>query len=55
MLQIKGAIRAMNALRQQISSLSPEDQLHFLNLPFYETGQIIKNKPKQEDADEQSI
>ena len=51
LLQIKGAIRAAECIAAANFLSLPEDQLHFLNLPFYETGQIIKNKPKKEDID----
>lgn len=51
LLKIKGAIRAAECVAAANFLSLPEDRLHFLNLPFYETGEIIKNKPKQDDID----
>ncbi len=51
LLKIKGAIRAAECIAVADFLALEKEHLHFLNLPFYETGQIVKNKPTQEDVD----
>lgn len=48
-LNIKGAVRKSECIAAARFLELPIDQLHFLNLPFYETGRIIKNEPSAQD------
>jgi glucosamine-6-phosphate deaminase len=47
--QVKGLIRKAEARAASHYVGIPDDQIHFLDLPFYETGQIKKNPIDQED------
>ena len=47
--KLKGAIRKRESLAATRYIGIPDDQVHFLNLPFYESGKIKKNPPTQED------
>ena len=49
--KLKGAIRKRESLAATRYIGIPDDQVHFLNLPFYESGKIKKNPPSQEDID----
>ncbi|GAA4304921.1 glucosamine-6-phosphate deaminase [Compostibacter hankyongensis] len=46
---IKGLIRRCEAKATCRYVGIPDDHIHFLNLPFYETGKIEKNPPGEED------
>ena len=48
-LRIKGAVRKSECIAAGRFLKLPTKQLHFLNLPFYETGKIIKNEPSATD------
>ncbi|MDR2563382.1 MAG: glucosamine-6-phosphate deaminase [Prevotellaceae bacterium] len=48
MKQIKGSIRRTEARAGALYVNIPEDHIHFLDLPFYETG-TVKKKPIGED------
>ena len=48
-LSIKGAVRKIECIAAGRFLKLPTKQLHFLNLPFYETGKIIKNEPSVTD------
>ena len=48
---IKGLIRQGEAKAATRLCGVPEDRLHFMNLPFYETGKIKKKPLGQEDVD----
>ena len=48
-LSIKGAVRKSECIAAGRFLKLPTKQLHFLNLPFYETGKIIKNEPNATD------
>lgn len=48
---VKGTIRVEEARTADRFIGLDEDHVHFLNLPFYETGGIKKNPPTQEDVD----
>jgi glucosamine-6-phosphate deaminase len=48
-LNIKGAVRRSECIAAARFLELPTKQLHFLNLPFYETGRIIKNEPSTKD------
>ena len=50
-LKLKGSIRKRESLGATRYFGLPDDQVHFLNLPFYETGKIIKNPVSQLDID----
>lgn len=51
LLKIKGGIRQTECvLATEFLNLS-EKNLHFLSLPFYETGQIAKGQPSQDDVE----
>ena len=50
-LDIKGAIRKSECLAAGRFLKLSENNLHFMNLPFYETGKIIKNEPTKVDID----
>ena len=43
-LSVKAAVRRSECLAAARFLKLPTEQLHFLNLPFYETGKIIKNE-----------
>ena len=47
--QIKGLIRRCEAAATCKYVGLKDDQIHFLNLPFYETGEIIKNPYSEKD------
>lgn len=47
---IKGLIRRCEARATCRYVGISEDQIHFMNLPFYETGKIEKNEPGEEDV-----
>lgn len=49
--KIKGLIRRTEAKAGAFASgLRDESRIHFLDLPFYETGRVRKNKPGAEDV-----
>ncbi len=48
---IKGLIRKGEAAQAARFSGLDDDHIHFLNLPFYETGTVEKKDPAQEDID----
>ena len=48
-LSIKAAVRKSECLAAARFLNLPTECLHFLNLPFYETGKIIKNEPSEID------
>jgi glucosamine-6-phosphate deaminase len=48
--EIKGLIRRCEAKATCRYVGIPEDHVHFMNLPFYETGKIEKNAPGEEDV-----
>ena len=48
--KLKGTIRKRESLAATRYIGIPDNQVHFLNLPFYESGKIKKNEPKQEDV-----
>ena len=48
---LKGTIRKRESLAATRYVGIPDDQVHFLNLPFYESGKVQKNPPSQEDID----
>ncbi|MGB1448339.1 MAG: glucosamine-6-phosphate deaminase [Flavobacteriaceae bacterium] len=50
LLKIKGAIRASECDEAAHFLSLEKKHLHFLNLPFYETGEIIKNAPTEKDV-----
>lgn len=49
--ELKGSIRKMESLGATRYVGIPDSQVHFMNLPFYETGQIDKNPISQIDID----
>jgi glucosamine-6-phosphate deaminase len=49
--KLKGTIRKRESLAATRYIGIPDHQVHFLNLPFYESGKIKKNPPSQEDID----
>ena len=49
--KLKGTIRKRESLAATRYIGIPDNQVHFLNLPFYESGKIKKNEPTQEDID----
>lgn len=49
--KLKGTIRKRESLAATRYIGIPDDQVHFLNLPFYESGKIKKNPPSQVDID----
>ena len=49
--KLKGTIRKRESLAATRYIGIPDDQVHFLNLPFYESGKIKKNAPSQQDID----
>ena len=48
-LDIKSAIRKSECLAAGRFLELPENHLHFMNSPFYETGEIVKNEPSEVD------
>jgi len=48
---LKGSIRKRESLGATRYFAIPDEQVHFMNLPFYETGMIAKNPISQEDID----
>jgi len=48
---LKGTIRKRESLASTRYVGIPDDQVHFLNLPFYESGKVQKNPPSQKDID----
>lgn len=50
-LSVKGLIRKGESTSACRYSGVNEDYIHFLNMPFYETGQVKKNPISQEDVD----
>lgn len=51
LLPFKGALRRAEARGADRYLGIPEDHVHFLNLPFYETGSVKKNPLGQADVD----
>jgi len=51
LLLVKGTIRRSECLGAGRFLKLPVEQLHFLDLPFYETGTVRKNPPSQKDVD----
>lgn len=51
MLKYKTALRAAEALAACRFMGIPSERVHFLNLPFYETGSVKKNLLGKEDID----
>jgi len=49
--RLKGLIRRSESYAATRYLGLPDEQVHFLDLPFYETGTIIKNKLTQTDID----
>jgi glucosamine-6-phosphate deaminase len=49
--KLKGAIRKSESLAATRYLGLPDENVHFLNLPFYETGTIKKGKLTQDDVD----
>ena len=49
--ELKGSIRKRESLGATRYVGIPDSQVHFMNLPFYETGQIDKNPISQIDID----
>ena len=49
--KLKATIRKRESLAATRYIGIPDHQVHFLNLPFYESGKIKKNPPSQEDID----
>ena len=49
--KLKGSIRKRESLAATRYFGIPDNQVHFLNLPFYESGKIKKNPPTQKDID----
>ncbi|MGD9857009.1 MAG: glucosamine-6-phosphate deaminase [Planctomycetaceae bacterium] len=50
-LKIKALIRQTEAVQAALTAGVPAEKCHFLNLPFYRTGQVRKNPIGQEDVD----
>jgi glucosamine-6-phosphate deaminase len=48
---LKGSIRKRESLGATRYFAIPDKQVHFMNLPFYETGMIAKNPISQKDID----
>ena len=48
---LKGSIRKRESLGATRYFAVPDKQVHFMNLPFYETGMIAKNPISQKDID----
>ncbi len=49
--KLKGTIRKTESLAATRYLKVPDNNVHFLNLPFYETGTVKKNKLSSEDID----
>lgn len=49
--KLKGVIRKRESLAATRYIGIPDDQVHFLNLPFYESGKVQKNPPSNKDLD----
>ena len=49
--KLKGAIRKRESVAANRYIGIPDSQVHFLNLPFYETGKVQKSNPSQIDVD----
>ncbi len=49
--RLKGDIRKAESLGATRYLGVPDNQVHFLNLPFYETGKVKKNNLSQDDLD----
>ncbi len=49
--KLKGGIRRAESLAATRYLGVPDDNIHFLNLPFYETGKVKKNNLSKEDID----
>ncbi len=49
---VKGTIRRSECLGAGRFLKLPVERLHFLDLPFYETGTVRKNPPTQKDVDQ---
>jgi glucosamine-6-phosphate deaminase len=49
---LKGAIRRSECLGAARFLQLPLEQLHFMNLPFYETGTVKKNEPTEKDINQ---
>ncbi len=49
--KLKGSIRKRESLAATRYIGIPDEQVHFLNLPFYESGKVQKNPPSQIDID----
>jgi len=49
--RLKGAIRRSEAMAASRYLGLKDENIHFLNLPFYETGKVKKNKLSQTDID----
>ena len=47
--KLKGAIRKRESLAATRYIGIPDTQVHFLNLPFYESGKVKKNLPSKND------
>lgn len=50
LLKLKGIIRKRESIGATRYLGLPDHQVHFLNLPFYETGKIEKNPPSEKDT-----
>ena len=50
-LKLKASIRRSECLAAARYLKIPQENLHFMNLPFYESGKIKKNEPTQKDID----
>jgi len=50
-LKVKALIRQTEAVQAAQTAGVPAEKCHFLNLPFYRTGQVRKNPIGQEDVD----
>ena len=48
---MKGSIRKRESLGATRYFAIPDKQVHFMNLPFYETGMIAKSPISQKDID----
>ena len=49
--EVKRIIRETEAMDASVHAGIPRDRVHFLNLPFYQTGTIQKNSVSQVDVD----
>ena len=50
-LKLKASIRRSECMAAARYLKIPQENLHFMNLPFYESGKIKKNEPTQKDID----